>query len=104
MDGTSQLSRMKQSTAAADLRGGKTSEAFFTPRSVILAAEDTTDPTLDLFLDFALGSIVSSEEFMWIVFPFLRTVRSRPAAGLWSRLHGKEWSDKQSGQNLFAYR
>ena len=101
---TSQLSRMKQSAAAADLRGGKASDASFIPRSVILAAEDTTDPTLGLFLDFALGSIVSSEELVRILFPFLRTARSRPGKGSWSRLYGRGWLDTRSGQNPFAYR
>ena len=101
---TSQLSRMKQSAAAADLSGGKASEASLTPRSVILAAEDTIDPTFDLFLDFALGSVLSPEEFVRGLFPFPRTVRSRPGAGSRSRLHGRERLDERSGRNLFAYR
>ena len=52
-DSTSQLSRIAQSPAAADLSGGKASEALSTVRKNNLAAEDTVSFKSDLFLDMA---------------------------------------------------
>ena len=51
VDRTSQLSRIAQSPAATDLRGGKTSEALSTVRRNNLAAEDAVCFQSDLSLD-----------------------------------------------------
>ena len=53
MDHTSQLSRIAHSPAAADLRGGKASEALSTVRRNNLAAEDAVCFQSDLFSDVA---------------------------------------------------
>ena len=55
-DRTSQLSRIAQSPAAADLSGGKASEALSTVRRNNLAAEDAVCPKSDLFLDIVVST------------------------------------------------
>jgi len=54
MEHTSQLSRMAQSPAATDLRGGKASEALSTVRRSNLAAEDAVSFQSVLSLDVVL--------------------------------------------------
>ena len=51
VDRTSQLSRIAQSPAATDLRGGKTSETLSTVRRINLAVEDAVCFQSDLSLD-----------------------------------------------------
>jgi len=51
VDHTSQLSRIAQSPAATDLRGGKASEALSTVRRSNLAVEDAVCFQSDLSLD-----------------------------------------------------
>ena len=58
---TSQLSRIAQSPAATDLRGGKTSEVLSTVRRNNLAAEDAVSFQSDLFLDAATFAWTGSE-------------------------------------------
>ena len=73
MNRTSQFSRMKQRAEAADFSGGNASADSLTPRSANLAAEDARDLRFGLLLDVALGSVVSSEELVRFLFPFLST-------------------------------
>ena len=54
MDRTSQLSRIAQSPAETDLRGGKTSETLSTVRRINLAAEDVVCFQSDLSWDAVL--------------------------------------------------
>ena len=73
---------MKHKAPAADLSGGKTSEDSLTPRRIRLAPEDARDLRSYLLLDVALGSTVSSEEFVRFLFPALNTDRMRSEAAL----------------------
>ena len=91
MSRTSQFSRMKQRAEAADLRGGRASVDYLTPRSANLAAEDARDLKLGLLLDGALWSVTSSEEFVRFLFPFRRTDRIKPVPRL------RSWSDRKDG-------
>ena len=103
MDRTSQCFRMAERPPATDLRGGKTSEDSFTIWIANLVVEYAVDFRLDLFLDVALGSAVSSEDFVRFLFPVLRTDRIRSEAAERSVLRDRAWLDESSGTKLFAY-
>ena len=103
MDRTSQCFRMAERPPATDLRGGKTSEDSFTIWIASLVVEYAVDFRLDLFLDVALGSAVSSEDFVRFLFPGLKTDRIRSDAAERSVLRGRVWLDESSGIKSFAY-
>lgn len=104
MSRTSVFSRMKHKAEAADFNGGNASADSLTPRSVNLAAEDARDLKLGLFLA-ALWFVISSEEFVRFLFPFLRTDRIRlPGSTLRSELQERERLNESSGIIQSAYR
>ena len=94
---------MKHNAAAADLSGGKASADSLIPRRMSFAPEDARDLTSDRLLDVALGSTVSSDEFVRILFPGLKTDRSRSEVDLRSRFsnRGFRWAIERSS---FTYR
>ena len=103
MTRTLQLSRMKHKAPAADLSGGKASADSLIPTRISLAPEDAMATRLDLLLDGALGSIVSSEEPVRFLFPGLKIDRIRPEVALWPGLRKRERLDGSERRNVFAY-
>ena len=94
---------MKHKAPAADLSGGKASADSFIPTRISLAAEDTLETRFDLLLDVALGSMVSSEEFVRFPFPVLKIDRIRSEAALWPGLGKRERLDGLPRRNMFAH-
>ena len=94
---------MKHSAAAADLSGGKASADSLIPRRMSFAPEDARDLTSDRLLDAALGSTVSSEEFVRFLFPGLKTDRSISEVDLRSGFSQRvfRWAIERSS---FTYR